>query len=87
MKTKLLFLITLLCISTSCTENQMAKQFGGTMRVDLPVDTEFVSATWKDDVLWYIYRPREKGEKPDSIIMQEDSVFGLIEGKVIFSEQ
>ena len=87
MKTKLLSLLALLCIVTSCTENRMAKQFGGTMTVNLPINTEFVSATWKEDQLWYIYRPRKAGETPDVTIMQEDSNFGLMEGQVQFIEQ
>lgn len=70
----------------SCTENERAKQFGGTMKVDLPANTEFVSATWKTDELWYIYRPRKEGETPDSITMQENSNYGLLEGKVQFNE-
>ena len=87
MKTKLLSLITIACFATSCTENQMAKQFGGTMKVDLPPNTEFVNATWKNDELWYIHRPRKEGESIDVITMQEDSNFGLVEGKVQFNEQ
>jgi hypothetical protein len=87
MKTKLLSLIVFLCITTSCTENQRAKALGGTMTVKLPVGTTFVNATWKEDELWYIYRPRKAGETPDTTIMQEDSKFGLIEGTVQFIEQ
>lgn len=86
MKTKFLSLIAIACFATSCTENQFAKQFGGTMKVDLPANTEFVNATWKNDELWYIYRPRKQGESIDVIIMQEDSNFGLVEGKVQFNE-
>ena len=84
-KNILLSLIAALAFA-SCTENQMAKQFGGTMTVDLPPDTEFVTATWKNDELWYIHRPRKQGETIDIITMQEDSNFGLIEGKVQFIE-
>ena len=87
MKNKILTLIAMACLFTSCTENQMAKQFGGTMKVDLPPNTEFVNATWKNDELWYIYRPRKEGETPDITIMQEDSNFGLMEGQVQFIEQ
>lgn len=83
---KLIYSLLLAILIASCTENQMAKQFGGTMKVDLPPNTEFVSATWKNDELWYIHRPRKAGETPDIITMQEDSNFGLVEGKVQFNE-
>ena len=82
------FILSLIAALTfaSCTENERAKQFGGTMKVNLPPNTEFVSATWKNDEVWYIHRPRKQGETIDTITMQEDSKFGLVEGKVLFIE-
>jgi len=82
---KLLPIIAALSL-VSCTENERAKTFGGTMNVDLPPNTKFVTATWKSDELWYIHRPRKAGETADVVTMQEDSVFGFVEGKVIFTE-
>ncbi len=87
MKKKFILSLIAMLAFASCTENQMAKQFGGTMKVDLPPNTEFVSATWKNDELWYIHRPRKEGETSDVVTMQEDSVFGLVEGKVVFTER
>lgn len=69
-----------------CTENERAKKFGGTMTVDLPPNTEFVGATWKEDELWYIYQNRKSGEAPEITTMKEDSRFGIIQGKVNFVE-
>jgi hypothetical protein len=86
MKQKIILSLITAIAFASCTENQMAKKFGGTMKVDLPINTEFVSATWKNDELWYIHRPRKQGETVDTITMQEDSKFGLLEGKVLFIE-
>lgn len=86
MKKNILLSIIAALAFASCTENERAKQFGGTMKVDLPTNTEFVNATWKNDELWYIHRPRKEGETIDTITMQEDSVFGLVEGKVLFIE-
>jgi hypothetical protein len=87
MKKKFILSIVAALAFASCTENERAKQFGGTMKVDLPPNTEFVSATWKNDELWYIHRPRKEGETSDVVTMQEDSVFGLVEGKVVFTER
>jgi hypothetical protein len=86
MKKKFILSLIAALAFASCTENERAKTFGGTMNVDLPPNTEFVSATWKTEELWYIHRPRKSGETPDVVTMQEDSKFGLIEGKVIFTE-
>lgn len=86
MKKKFILSLIAALAFASCTENERTKQFGGTMKVDLPTNTEFVSAAWKNDELWYIHRPRKEGETIDTITMQEDSVFGLLEGKVLFIE-
>jgi len=86
MKKNILLSIVAALAFASCTENERAKQFGGTMKVNLPPNTEFVSATWKNDEVWYIHRPRKQGETIDTITMQEDSKFGLVEGKVLFIE-
>ena len=56
------------------------------MTVNLPPNTKFVSATWKEDELWYIYRSRKSGESPETTTMREDSSFGLVEGTVRFIE-
>jgi hypothetical protein len=86
MKKNILLSIVAAVAFASCTENQMAKSYGGTMKVDLPPNTKFVSATWKNEELWYIHRPSKAGETPDVVTMQEDSNFGLMQGKVIFTE-
>lgn len=80
-------LLSLILLLASCTENSRAKKYGGTMTVDLPPNTAFVGATWKEDQLWYIYRPRKKDETPVTTTMHEDSRFGIIEGKVLFVEK
>lgn len=72
---------------TGCTENSRAKKYGGTAFVDLPEKTKFVFATWKDDQLWYAYRPARQGELPETTTLQEQSKWGLVEGKVIFVEK
>ena len=70
-----------------CTKNQRAKQFGGTMEIEIPTNKKFVNATWKDDDLWYLTRDRKPGEEPETWTFEEDSSFGVLEGKVIFIEK
>ena len=83
---KFIYSLLLSIFIVSCTESQAAKQSGGTMKVDLPPNTKFVNATWKNDELWYIYRPRKAGESVDIVTMQENSNWGIMEGKVEFNE-
>jgi hypothetical protein len=69
-----------------CTENQRARNFGGTMKVALPCDTKLVTATWKQDNLWYLTRAARENELPEDQTLYEDSNFGIVNGKVLFDE-
>lgn len=82
----IVIIASIIATLSSCTENQRAKQFGGTATVDLPKGTKFVNATWKEDALWYAYRPARVGEMPETVTLREQSSFGLIEGEVRFNE-
>jgi len=82
-----ILLASILFLLSSCTENQRAKSFGGTMTVELPKNHKLVNATWKDEEVWYLYRPFRAGETPETHILQEDSKYGLITGKVKFIEK
>ena len=80
----LLLMSTLLL---SCTENQRAKSFGGKATIKLTKGQKLVEATWKGEDLWYLTRERRVNEPIETYIFQENSSFGLLEGKVIFKEQ
>lgn len=82
---KLIILLALPFI-TSCTENSRAKSFGGTMTIPVPAGNRVIGATFKEETMWYLYRPFEAGETPKTVIFQEKSSFGMVEGKVIFQE-
>jgi hypothetical protein len=71
---------------TSCTQNQMAKEFGGTATLNLPKGQKLVTATWKQTSLWYLTRPMRDGEVAETYDFKEDSSFGLIQGTVTIVE-
>ena len=48
MRKILLCLVVLIASLTSCTENQRARQFGGTITIELPPGEKLVMATWKE---------------------------------------
>lgn len=79
-------LLMILFAVSSCTENQRAKNFGGTSNIDLPKDTKLVTVTWKGDELWYLVRERKENETVETYTFIEDSSFGMMEGKVILKE-
>lgn len=69
-----------------CSSNWMARHVGGTITVNLPPNMKLVGAAWKETSLWYLYRPMVAGETPSKATYQEDSNFGLLQGKVVFEE-
>lgn len=81
-------LLAILCLIfvTSCTENERARSWGGTANVDIPAGQKLFDVTWKENELWYATRPMREGETPEVYTFQEKSAFGLMEGKVIFTE-
>ena len=69
-----LLVSTIMFSLTGC--NWSARNFGGTMDVELPEGYKLQEATWKDDELWY----------PEDWILEEKTNMGVIEGTVIFHE-
>lgn len=74
---KLLIALTAL---TSCTANEMAKNYGGTETIELPEHNIFVNATWKDDHLWFLTKDTTDGK----FYLREKSSYGVWEGQIIF---
>jgi hypothetical protein len=87
MKTTLLAVIACLTIVlTGCTQQQRAKDWGGTTSVDLPPGQKLIVATWKDSHLWYLTRPMHTNETAEEYEFKESSSFGLLQGTVNFKE-
>ena len=83
---KKLFLMALLVISVSCTENQLTREFGGETNIKLPKGKKLIDATWKDNNLWYLYEDMDSNYIPKTKVFQEASDYGVLNGKVIFIE-
>lgn len=76
-----------LSLSLTGCDNYSAKQFGGTMTVELPKGQKLVNATWKNDAdLWYLTKPMTEKDVAETYEFIEDSTLGIAEGKVIFKE-
>lgn len=74
----IVLLVTSMLVS-SCTDNQRAKNFGGTQEVKLGPNEKFVNITWKNNSLWVIVQDTTTG----IFYAKERSSFGLIQGQVI----
>ena len=71
----------------SCTENQRARQFGGTITIELPPGEKLVMATWKETDLFYLTEPMDSNYVPKTKTFREDSSWGVMESTVIFKER
>lgn len=78
--------IIVAAIFVSCTDHTMSRKFGGKETITLPKGMKLVEATWKESDLWYLLEPMDANYVPKTKIFQEDSRFGVLEGKVTFIE-
>ncbi len=79
---KLSIIAILLIALSSCTENEMARKYGGTETIKLQPNERFINITWKQDNLWIIVQDTSTGD----YYAREKSAFGLMEGKVIITK-
>lgn len=79
--------LILILVLSACTENEMAKNFGGKMKVDLPCGQKLTMITWKDSDLWYATRHFRPDDVPETTTFQADTSYGMMEGSVIVTEK
>lgn len=78
----------------SCTENQMAKNFGGKETITLEKGARLVNITWKStgtggstaSSLWILTK-KDTATAPTTYSFKEKSDFGIMEGEVIIIEK
>lgn len=69
-----------------CTENTRARNWGGTETITLEKGTRVITVTWKDGAdLWIL--TKKDTTKPSTYEFTEKSNIGMLQGKVIISEQ
>lgn len=73
--------ITLLALA-SCTDNERARNFGGTETIKLEPNEKFMNLTWKQDDIWVIVQDTITG----TFYAKEKSSFGIMQGKVIIQK-
>lgn len=87
-KMVLMIKVLMLSLFLGGCENVTTRMYGGTMKVNLPCDTKFLHASWKDqdNSIWYSYRSKKPNEQPDHVTFQQHTPLGVLQGKVIFIE-
>ena len=82
----ILLIAAILPLTVSCTENQRAKAWGGSMTINLEPNQKLVNVTWKEGDMWILTRPMRAGEINETYKFGEKSTFGLMEGTVTIVE-
>lgn len=75
-----------LCLLVGCTQNTIARSFGGNLVVNVPCDEKVYDVTWKEESFWYASRPMLPEETPVVSHFREKSGFGVIQGEVTLVE-
>lgn len=87
MKKFLFFLFSsIMMLSTTSCEQQIARRVGGTVNITVPKGQKVMMATWKGDDLFYMTEPMEDGYVPTTKTLHESSVVGVLESTVNFNE-
>lgn len=66
--------------------NSVAKDFGGSITVNLDPNVKLETITWKNSSLWYLTRPMKDSDVPEVHVFQQSSEWGVFEGKVTIIE-
>jgi hypothetical protein len=64
---------------TSCTDNQMARHWGGTEQITLKPNEVVLNVTWKESEMWICTKDTTTG----TVYFREKSNWGMMEGTVI----
>lgn len=80
-------LAALLTIATSCTEQHMARRYGGKLNFELPKGEKLMMATWKESNLFYLTEPMDSGYIPKKKVFRESSNLGVWESEITFIER
>lgn len=69
-----------------CSEQSVARNYGGETQVTLEPNQKLVEITWKDDSLWYLTRDMKEDEEAEEYKFQEKDPLGMWEGTVYITE-
>lgn len=88
MKKKLLSILLVgVIISTILVGCQgAARDWGGSMTIELEPNEKLELITWKEDSLWYLTRPMREDEEAETHVYKQSSEFGVFEGTVTIVE-
>lgn len=82
---KAVIVALLLTATVSCSDNQMARGYGGSFNIDLKPNERVSNVTWKGTDLWIL--TKQDTTKPTTYTFKEKSTWGVLEGEITINEQ
>jgi hypothetical protein len=70
----------------SCSGNEMARKYGGSETIELPVGEKLVNITWKEEHLWILTTDMKPTDSAQVYNFKEKSSWGVVEGTVTIVE-
>lgn len=83
----LLMIFSSMIFFNGCTSNELAREFGGKMTIELEPGNKLEEITWKDANLWILTRPMREDEKAETYTFYESSAYHVFEGEVTVIEK
>lgn len=80
------YLVLSLMFLVGCSDQTMARSFGGKATVKLENCQKLVNVTWKEDNLWLVTRQFNETEVPETFKFVEDSALDVWEGDITIQE-
>ena len=77
---------TIIMVAVSGCDQYAARNFGGTMTIELEANKKLEMITWKEGNLWYLTKPMTADDVPETHTFQADSLWDVVEGTVIIVE-
>lgn len=85
--TVFLFCLLTATLTFNSCDQMITRELGGTTTITLEPGEKLIEATWKDDGnIWYLTEPMDSDYVPKTKMFKESSIFGQLEGTVIFIE-
>jgi hypothetical protein len=82
-----IFALVGLCFTIpACTDNEKARNYGGTETINLEAGRKVMNVTWKEQNIWVLTRPMHPNDTAETVIFQEKSSYGVYEGKIVLVE-
>lgn len=82
---RIIAVLMVIAMLTGC--HGAARNYGGSMTLELPKGQKLEEITWKDDsALWYLTRPMRDDEQPETHTFKADTELGVFEGTVTIIE-